>query len=108
MNVFDLLERVRDRPSAYIGDTDSGRRLYDLELLLNGYALALEMHGIGEPAGDFQRTFSKYLADRFAWSTACGPSAAIREASQTDDEAWTRYFQLVDEFRSSLTRDARS
>jgi len=106
MDVFDLLDQIKQRPGMYVGSSDSqrGEQLRNLELLLHGYSMALGCHQIREPVSDFPREFSHYLRGRFGWSTACGPAAAVRDASDTDDEAWEMFWRLVAEFRASLSR----
>jgi len=103
MDVFDLLEKIKERPGMYVGSTDGQRdeQLRNLEMLLNGYSLALRGHRIQERVSDFPREFMNYLHGRFGWSTACGPVAAIREAAGQDDE-WEMFWRLVAEFRTAV------
>jgi hypothetical protein len=51
VSVFDLLEDIRKRPAMYVGldASDRAGQLRNLELLLAGYAMALDRHGIVEP-----------------------------------------------------------
>lgn len=85
----------------YVGGDaqDRGRQLRELESLLFGYGSAVELHGIDEPGRRFVQTFNGYLRERFGWSTNRGPMAAIIDNSPTPDEAWSRFWELVDEFR---------
>lgn len=104
MDIFDLLNQVKLQPSMYVGGSDGerGEQLRNLELLLHGYSIALGYHQVQERVKDFPRAFSNYLHTRFGWSTACGPVAAVRDASETDDEAWEIFWRLVGEFQVSL------
>jgi hypothetical protein len=103
MGIFEVLEDIRKRPTMYVGESNSerGKQLCNLDLLLQGYALAIEHHRIVEDIADFPKAFGSYLHERFGWSVSAGPVAAIRDATMTDDEAWTRFWQLVTEFQSS-------
>lgn len=105
MDIFDLLDQIKRRPSMYVGGSDSqrGEQLRNLELLLHGYSMALSGHQIQERVNDFPREFSTYLHARFGWSTACGPAAAVRDASSTDNEAWEMFWRLAAEFQASLS-----
>jgi len=105
MDVFDLLDQIKQRPGMYLGSSDSerGKQLRNLEFLLHGYSMALGCHQIRERVSDFPREFIYYLHGRFGWSTACGPAAAVRDACNTDGEAWEMFWQLVAEFRASLS-----
>jgi hypothetical protein len=107
--VFELLDEIRKRPGMYVGGVDLGRlrQLQNLELLLFGYAAALRSHGIEEPVKDFVREFGQYLQERYEWSTACGPAAAIRDAATDDEDAWRMFWQLLDDFKASAKPDSR-
>lgn len=104
--VFDLLDEIRKRPSMYVGgdDRDRVRQLQALEHILYGYATALEYHGIHEPVADFLGEFSEYLRITRRWGLSCGPTAAIVDATATEQEAWDLFWALVDEFRVSLSQ----
>jgi hypothetical protein len=104
MDVFDLLDQIKRRPGMFVGGSDSqrGEQLRNLELLLHGYSLALGSRQIRERVNDFPRTFSNNLHGRFGWSTSCCPAAEVRDASNTDDEAWEMFWRLVGEFQASL------
>ena len=105
MDVFDLLEQVKQRPSMYVGASNDqrGAQLRNLELILHGYAIALDRHQVRERVVDFPREFSKYLHTRFGWSAACGPVAAVRGAAESDEVAWEMFWQLVTDFRASVS-----
>ncbi|WP_089918855.1 hypothetical protein [Lentzea albida] len=73
-DVWSILNQVQLRPSMWI----RGRQLRELETILLGYGVALEVHGINEsfhlnPGGPF----SEWLHARFAWGTSCGWAQAI-------------------------------
>lgn len=101
--VFNFLDEIRKRPSMHVGGDDRHRvrQLQALEQILYGYATALKYHGIQEPVMDFGREFSDYLRETRGWSLSCGPTAAIVDATANEQEAWSVFWQLVDEFRES-------
>jgi hypothetical protein len=103
-SVFDLLDEIRKRPGMYVGHDESKRamQLRNLELLMAGYWMALYNHNIKEPVLDFNREFAHYLYETRGWSASCGPVAAIREATKNQKEAWELFWQLIDEFRSTV------
>lgn len=107
--VFDYLDEVRKRPSMYVGLDDRHRRrqLQNLELLLNGYATALDYHHVQEPVADFVHEFSEYLRRTRDWSLSCGPTAAIFDATANQQEAWDLFWKLVDEFRATMPSESR-
>src|SRR5262245_48093933 len=105
MDVFDVLDEIRLRPSMFLGGADDRRdeQMRNLELVMSGYALALRVHRIDEKVADFQRDFSKYLYERYGWSMSCGPMAGILIATSNGDDAWRQLWLLVDEFRQSVS-----
>ncbi|SDP82774.1 hypothetical protein SAMN05421507_11620 [Lentzea jiangxiensis] len=77
-----------------------GRQLRDLETILLGYGVALEVHGVNEsfhlnPGGPF----GEWLHARFGWSMSCGWAQAITENAGTEDPL-VLFFDLVDEYRT--------
>jgi hypothetical protein len=102
-SVFELLDDIKKRPAMFVGGTDleRGAQLRELEVLLIGYGLAVQRHGLEEPGKDFVRRFARYLMERHGWSASCGPIAAIRANAGSDDEAWDLFWRLVDEFKRS-------
>jgi hypothetical protein len=104
--VFYLLEQIRHRPSMYTGGQTRRVQLQNIEQLLHGYAIALLNHDIDEPAKNFNREFGYYLERTRDWSTSCGPVAAVFDAIADDEAAWSKYWELVEEFRQSLGAEA--
>ncbi|NNC15379.1 hypothetical protein HJC22_06510 [Corallococcus exiguus] len=104
-NVFELLGEIRRRPSLYL-DADEEHRFVQLrclEHMLRGYALALSVHGIEEPVGDFNRGFIAYLREVKGWGAEFGWVNAIQRAVGGDEEKmWDWSWKLIDEYRESL------
>jgi hypothetical protein len=84
----------------YLGTDDEtpGCRLDALEHLIAGYYWAVRAHRILDPGVDRWIEFPSHLAARFGWSMSQGPIRAIRQASESDAEAWTRFWSLLHEF----------
>ena len=71
-----------------------------LEIFCDGYYAALSAHHIREPApvvGTFH--FGKWLHHRFEWSHNCGWAQAIRTHCETDEEAFDKFFELLEDYR---------
>lgn len=103
-SVFDALDEIRKRPSMFLGGDESHRsqQLQNLEQLLSGYSIALRLHEIQEPVADFVRDFGAFIWKEKGWSVSCGPVAAVREVTKTDQEAWNLFWTLVDEFHETV------
>jgi hypothetical protein len=101
--IFDLLEEIESRPTMYVSGS-TAQQLRDLELLLGGYVIALEMHGVAEPGGDFLAGFGQFLYESRGWSASCGPVQAIRDQVAGDDEAWRMVWILAREYREKVLR----
>jgi hypothetical protein len=107
-HVFDLLAEIRKRPGMYVGGGPDDRieQMSSLEMLLRGYGWAVEINKAPEPVPDFFSGFSSWLKTRFHWSLSCGPMAAIQDHCKTPEEAWERFWTLVDEYRKELGVEA--
>lgn len=101
-SLFQLLASIRTRPGMYLGpeERNRGRQLENLELLIWGYRAAVDGHGIADVGARALTDFPEYLRGRFGWSVACGAVAAIRDSCASEDEAWSRFWELLDEYRS--------
>ncbi|ATY16352.1 hypothetical protein CU254_13640 [Amycolatopsis sp. AA4] len=76
------------------------RSLRDLQILLLGYGVALDVHGIDEefewrPVGPF----AQWLEARFGWPMALGWAAAVEEHADGEDPLDV-FFRLRDEYRA--------
>lgn len=102
-SLFQFLENVRRCPGMYLGPAEQnrGRQLENLEFLIWGYRAAVDGHGIVDGGAQALASFPEYLRTRFGWSMACGAIWAIRDSCGSDDEAWDRFWELLEEYRAS-------
>jgi hypothetical protein len=94
-NILDVLDHMRERPAMYFG-----RSLRPVEIFCDGYYAALSGHHVREDApviGTFH--FGEWLYRRHQWPHSCGWAAAIQRNCASDEEAFDRFFQLLDEYR---------
>lgn len=102
-DVYELLEEVRLRPGMWI------RRgsLLDLDSMLRGYWIALEIHRVEEDFAFKQTgTFSAWLWPRLgmAYESALGWAVEIERAAETAGRpAIELFFELLDEFRAETS-----
>ena len=98
--MLTFLALVQKRPEMYLGMAaeNPDRRLDALEHLIAGYSGAVFAHMIPDRGFEEWAAFPDRLANRFGWSMCQGPVRAIRHASSTDEEAWTRLWGLLEQF----------
>lgn len=104
-HVFDVLKMISQRPYMYLGgdaQTDRFELLCRVEVLLFGYSLAVSIHGGEEPVADFHRGFSQWLTSAYRWDLTCGPTGALMQHTSGPEEAWKRFWELVDEYQQHL------
>lgn len=93
--ILDILDHIQKRPRMYWG-----RSLPPLEIFCHGYYAALSTRHIQEPVpvvGTFH--FGEWLYRRYKWPHACGWAEAIRTQCETDEEAFDKFFSLLEEYR---------
>ncbi len=102
-SLFGVLAAIQQRPGMYVGgsDADYATQLDRLDMLIQGYLIALRSHQIEDDGAAAYRAFPDYLAKRFGWSMSQGPIRAIRHATPSDREAWDLFWKLLDDYRSS-------
>ncbi len=93
--LFDWLQEARQRPGMFV----RAKSLAELEAQCVGWEAGLRAHGIVELGGGFNVGFRDWLRAEYGMSVAGGWARAIRVGCSTDEEAWERFFALVDEFR---------
>jgi hypothetical protein len=102
-DLYEWLQQVRQRPGMYVREWS----LDELQTMCHGYSVALSIHGIEEFGTRFSERFGNYLFDRYGWSVCRRWARGIREESRSAEEAFHRFFELVEEFKQQLTNDGR-
>ncbi|MFF4215434.1 hypothetical protein [Streptomyces nondiastaticus] len=98
-DIYDALENVRQRPGMWVRDGS----LRELSVLLWGYHLALQVHGVDErfaldPAAG---PFAQWLSRTRGWSLSCGWATAIEE-NAGGVPPLEAFFHLLDEWQASV------
>jgi hypothetical protein len=95
VDVYGLLHEVRLRPGMWV------RQIAELETMLTGYGMALEVHGIDEPnVFGAHGHFTRWLEERYRWGMSCGWAYAIVRTAG-EEEPLDVFFRLVDEYREA-------
>ncbi|MFJ8913551.1 hypothetical protein [Amycolatopsis sp. NPDC102389] len=95
-DVQEILDQIRLRPGMWLRQ----RSLRDLQSILFGYGVALDVHGLDEkfemgPVGPF----AQWIEARFGWPMALGWAVAI-EKHADGEEPLEAFFRLLDEYRT--------
>ncbi|WP_414512292.1 hypothetical protein [Nostoc sp. PCC 9305] len=94
----DFLNKVRLRPGLYLGK----KSLTALQALLLGYNIAVVEHNIPEVEQlncDLEEKFDKWLRKNYHMGNAIGWYLFIINSTQSEVEAFHKFFELWDEFR---------
>ena len=94
-DLYSLLQDVRKHPNIYFIDKNS---LELMEDFIRGYGFALEAHGVNEFGTYFYRLFPAFLGGRYGWRDCRPWSRMLNDRYATKEEAFNRFFELVDEF----------
>ena len=107
---FEVMALIEKRPGMYVGygERERDKQLQGLEMLVAGYDLAVNHHGIRDAGLDAFARFPEYLRDRFGWSMSCGPIVAIRNVSTSPEDAWDLFWRLLWEFRDNQVGESSS
>ncbi|MGJ6970014.1 hypothetical protein ACSDR0_49980 [Streptosporangium sp. G11] len=100
-DVYGFLDELRRRPGMWIRNGS----LRELETMLVGYKLALDVHGVKErfdlwPNGPF----SEWLA-RYGRSSALGWAAEIERQVEPGTTPLDAFFAFLDEYRAEQGED---
>lgn len=102
-DVYDLLDHnVRQRPLMWA----RGGSLQELQSILFGYSVALEVHAVPEefvlgPIGPFAR----WLGSQYGWGMSLGWATAIEQHLDDGETAMDAFFRLLDEYRATSSAD---
>lgn len=95
-SLFDWLAEARRRPGMFV----RGHSLAELESQCIGWEAALATHAIADPGAGFSSRFRDWLRATQGVGVARGWAEAIRRGAASDEEAWERFFTLLDEFQT--------
>ncbi|MGW5700465.1 hypothetical protein [Amycolatopsis japonica] len=96
-DVQEILDQIRLRPGMWLRQ----RSLRDLQSILFGYGVALDVHGLDEKfAMGAAGPFAQWIEARFGWPMAMGWAVAIEEHAD-GEEPLDVFFHLLDEYRAS-------
>lgn len=101
-DVYDLLDHnVRPRPGMWA----RGESLQELETILTGYWVALQVHSVPEefalgPRGPFTR----WWESKYGWGMSLGWAFAIEQHLHDGETAMDAFFRLLDEYRAENER----
>lgn len=103
-SIFHTLELIRQAPSMYLGSDSQqrGLQLRHLEMVINGYALALAEHGLKESGEDFMLGLQNHLERSKTWDMSQGPIAAIVHNMVSEAGAWDFFWQTVHDYEKSV------
>ena len=95
-DLFAMLGKVKAKPGMYLGKPS----VYDLFMFLSGYKAAKLEMGIRptDEELEFYREFQPWLQDKFSISTSNSWAKIIQFYSKDEQEAFERFFTLLDEF----------
>lgn len=95
--VFDLLDRVRERPGMYLGYPS----VCSLFMFLNGYEVARDEAGIEltEDEESFYDKFQPWLQQRLGVRSMASWEKLIMLSCHDEKTGFERFFELLAEFR---------
>ncbi|BAZ14908.1 hypothetical protein NIES4071_67780 [Calothrix sp. NIES-4071] len=98
--LYELLEKIKQRPGMYLGTAS----ITSLRMFLVGYQFARREMRLEnqESESDFYKNFQPWLQQKFDVKTVNSWDKIILLYSVDEKEAFTYFFQLLDEF---LKRD---
>jgi hypothetical protein len=101
-SIYDLLETIRKRPGMYICKPS----LQGLRDFLGGYTAGLgRVRLVLRDTTDFHR-FHDWVAHRLGfYESTSGWCNMIRDKSANEEEAFRKFYVLLDEFKKESARD---
>ncbi|BAU15448.1 hypothetical protein LEP3755_60060 [Leptolyngbya sp. NIES-3755] len=100
--LYDLLERIRQRPGMYLGSVSVTR----LSAFLGGYMCSRTESQLPDtPQEEEFSGFQDWIQARYKITSAHGWEQIILFHSSDEKDAFHRFFQLLDEFRNGEPAD---
>lgn len=90
----DALLKVKENPNKYIGK----KSLEKLTLFIAGYALSQAEETGTYP--ELKEKFSRYIEKKYNVKECIGILEIIRRVSYSDEDAFDKYYELLQEFYS--------
>lgn len=102
-NIYDFIERIRQRPGMFV-PRDDETALETIKNLLHGYETCLFQNEMKEDVCG--RPFSvpefhTWMHEKYGWPMALGFASAIKEHANCEEEAFGKFFDLVEKYRIS-------
>ncbi len=94
-NIFDLIDRIKERTSMFIPD----KSIRSLSMFLAGYDSCLELHSIVEVRVPLFKHFGEWLKMKFNWNLSYGWAHAITENVDRNQDPLNKFLSFVSEFR---------
>ncbi|MES1186999.1 MAG: hypothetical protein ABUL60_24505 [Myxococcales bacterium] len=101
-NIFELLARIRERPSMYLGHDDGEHvreRMMVLGAMLSGYGHALDQLGFDDVNTNFARDLGQFIQPKLGYGNEIGPVFAALK--HNPEKPLEQFWQFVDEFRAA-------
>lgn len=95
MEFYELIEKIKQRPSLYLGKPS----LENLQVFLDGYLFARRQLNISLTEQEKQfEAFQEWIEEKFAQKNTQSWTRIILFYSQDEQTALSRFFELFDEF----------
>lgn len=75
----------------------------DLQTLLAGYNIAINLHNIEDDLMDFNLKFSDYILEKYSWCHNCGWADAIIENNKQNKSNFDIFLKIFDEYINAET-----
>ncbi|MFI5720949.1 hypothetical protein [Nocardia sp. NPDC051750] len=98
-DVYDLIDHnIRPRPGMWA----RAGSLQDLESILFGYWVALQVHSVAEEFDlhSSNGPFARWLESEYGWPMGLGWAAAIENHPSDGETSLDAFFRLLDEYRT--------
>jgi hypothetical protein len=98
MHIETLINKIRERPSLYLG----GRSILRLKSFLDGYYFALSVNNIESGDDDFWAKFQSTIVAKYHVTTSQNWAQVLLFFSNDEAEALDEFFKLFEEFVSTI------